>query len=326
MVKIDTAGFVHKIEEYNVNPDRPEDWFHPSGTLMLNDGSVESTLCIPVERHSMYEGHNLSFVEAHGIRFGYTTVLVMQLIDRAYNGLADRCNIRKYGEAVAEAMQNFARPFPDEQSELCYPHFLLHGLVQPTLEEVIDKIDSNGRIIHETLEVGRKLMDEYGQVNLDGNLRLLMSSGCTDDYFGIAHLLAKQDAILVSSASSYITKASFFVDMTNKDIYVMTLQGRRFGPHDPVRAAHPSSQEKRFEAEREYSRIGNVLGMGPRRFILTKVMDFGRDKGFKRIRVIKPEEHPMFIERHEGFFGNYEPVIRKVGITEENDCYFECRL
>jgi hypothetical protein len=42
--------------------------------------------------------------------------------------------------------------------------------------------------------------------------------------------------------------------------------------------------------------------------------------------VIKPEEHPMFIEKHNGFLGNYEPVIRKAGITEDNGCYLERRL
>ena len=223
-------------------------------------------------------------------------------------------------------MQLFARPFPDGQSELCYPHFLLHGLVQPSLESIVAKLNNNSRIIHETLSEEDKLIAKHGRVILDGGIQLAMAHGATDDYFGIAYLLAKDSKKFPSSSSGYVAKASFFVDRTNGDVYVMTLQGKRFSSNDPVRASHPSGEEKKLEAEREYGQIGNVLGMGPRRFILTKVIDFGRNNGFKRIRVIKPEEHPMFIARHKGFLANYEPVIRKAGITEDNGCYLEMRL
>src|SRR3989344_615938 len=80
MVNINVAEFARKIEEYHSKPNRPEEWFHPVGTLMLNDKSVESTLCIPVERELTYDSHASSFVEAQGIRFGYNTKLVMRLI------------------------------------------------------------------------------------------------------------------------------------------------------------------------------------------------------------------------------------------------------
>jgi len=40
MVKIDVSGFARKIEEYHREPERPEEWFHPVGTLVLNDKSV----------------------------------------------------------------------------------------------------------------------------------------------------------------------------------------------------------------------------------------------------------------------------------------------
>ena len=36
--------------------------------------------------------------------------------------------------------------------------------------------------------------------------------------------------------------------------------------------------------------------------------------------------HPMFIERHVGFTGNYEPIIHKAGIKKEKGCYLEAEL
>ena len=318
MVSIDVSEFANKVQEYHINTDRPESWFFPQLPDDLFDGTVESCLRIHFEKGAEWR----PWPSRTGIRFGHNTRLVMQLLERAYQELT--VDVEDYSQAVAEAMQNFARPFSEDDDNLCYPHFLLHGIVQPTLEGVVDRINTNSRIIHETLELREEIIRSYGRIILEGDLQLAMSSGCTDDYFGIAYLFAMQDAILLSSATSYLTKASFFVDQTEGEVYVITLQGRRFGPHDPIRAA--SGQEKRLANEREYSRIGNIIGMGPRRFVLTKLKELSEELGYKRIRVVRPEEHPMFIEKHEGFKGNYENVIRKAGITEENGCYLESVL
>jgi len=45
-----------------------------------------------------------------------------------------------------------------------------------------------------------------------------------------------------------------------------------------------------------------------------------------KIKVVKPQHHPMFIERHKGFVGKYEPAIRQAGIQTENGCYLEAVL
>ncbi len=305
MVNINTTSFAQKIQEYLEAP------------ATFNQEAIVDTLNL-IDPLSKWK-------KRKGITFGYNTQLVMQLLARAYVLLTDKIDSHHFSEEVAKAVQDFAQPFPSHDN-LCYPHFLFHGLVQPTLDEVVERLNNNARIIHETLRSKDKIMKEHKSQSLDGNLQLSMSNGCTDDYFGIAYLLAKQDIILLSSANGYIAKASFFVDETNKEIYVITLQGRRFGSNDPVRQAHPSGQERRIKSEQEYSKFGNILGMSPRRFILASVMDFGRENRFERIRVIKPQEHPMFIEMHEGFYGNYEPVIKKAGINQENGCYLEARL
>lgn len=312
MVRIDVKGFADKIKEYHEDPQKPDKWFYPPITkFTVDDDSVESRLCIPFEERKIFDGEPYSSVNRRGITFDYTMQLAMQLIERAYNRLTDGSYIQDYAKAVAKAMQRFARPFPKDEVTMCYPHFLLHGIAQPTLEEVADKINTSGRIIHETLSAGDKLREDYGVVKFNGNLRLSMSGGCVDDYFGIAYLLAKQDAVLLSSAASYIAKVSFFVDTTNKEIYVITVKGSKF---------------KDTNQEKEHDRIASGLGMGTRRFLLEKLKQFGKKKGFKKIKVVKPQEHPMFIEGHKGFLGTYEPVIRKAGITEDNGCYLESRL
>jgi hypothetical protein len=326
MVRIDVTGFAEKIREYHQDQDRPEEWLHPCPKIEPGDDSVESRLCIPFESPRTFENYSYVDIKRYGITFGYTMRLVMQLIERAFCGLQDRTSIDDFSLAVAEAVQDFAEPFPDKEQTMCYPHFLFHGLAQPDLEGVVGRLKANGRTIHETLEASEGIIADQGYERLDGDLQLSMSDGVTDDYFGIAYLLAKQDAVLLSSASSYIAKASFFVDVSNSDIYVMTLQGRRFGSSDPNWEASPKGRRQRLDKEREYSKIGNILGMSPRRFILTQVAEFGRKSGYNRIRVIKPEEHPIYIERHKGFMGNYEHVIRKAGITEDNGCYLESKL
>ncbi|MBW2974571.1 hypothetical protein KY366_02540 [Candidatus Woesearchaeota archaeon] len=311
MVNIDVDGFAEKVEEYHHEPDRPQEWFYLPGRLNLDDRSIESKLCSPFEVNIKLGGGSYPFIERTGISFDYTIKLVMLLLERAYRGLLDGSCISDYAKAVAEAMKNFAEPFPDEQSTRCYPHFLLHGIALPTMEEVICKIYSNSRIIHETLKTREGIKNKHGTQLLDGDLQLTMKDGLVDDYFGIAYLLAKRDAALLSSTWNYIAKTSFFVDKTKSEIYVMTIQGCKFCD---------------ISGEDEYQRIVDILEMGPRLFVLTKLKDFVEEQGFRKIKVIKPEEHPMFIEGHRGFFGNYEPLIRKAGITSGNGCYLESRL
>jgi len=304
MVKIDRDNFAKKVEDYLTSPDG------------FDKDSIIDTLNI-VDPSSQWK-------ERRGITFGYNTKLMMQLIARSYSYVQMQVTVDDFSEEIAKIVAEFAQPFPNHEN-LCYPHFLFHGLAEPTLDRVVDRLRNNVRIIHETLGSKKKIIKDYQNKTLCDKLKVSMSNGCTDDYFGIAYLLAKQESH-PTSVTGYIAKASFFVDETKREIYVITLQGRRFGSNDPVRAAHPSGQERKKEAEQEYARIGNILGMSPRRFILTQVMDFGKHNGFQKIKVIKPQEHPMSIERHDGFYGNYESVVRKAGINEENGCHLEARL
>ena len=304
MATIAVPEFADKIEEYLETPDK------------FDEKSIEATLnsVDPDDRH----GARI------GIRFDYTIELVMKLLARAYHTLNDGTSLRVFSQETAEAMQNFARPFPEKEDIMCYPHFLMHGIAKPTLEAVVRKINENSRIIHATLKVRDGITKRYSHATVSNDLQLGMVNGVTDDFFGISYLLAKGSETWPHGISGYIAKASFFLDTELRDIYVLTLQGSRFKAIGHGESL--SKAERELKGQKEYSRIGNILKMNPRTFILTKVMDFGRENEFKRIRVVKPEEHPMYIEKHPGFLGSYEPVIRKAGVTTENECYLEARL
>ena len=301
MVTIDETGFADRINQYLENPP-----------ILFNHDVVESTLnkISPLSRHNS------------GIRFGHNTELVMKLFARAYHCLNDsKISKEDFSEKMAVAIQDFAKPFP-EGDNLCYPHFLLHGIAQPTIDSIVEKIGNNSRIIHETLIVQRPIIIHYGVKDLRGVL-LRLCNGGTDDYFGICHFLfSSAQEPYASRTSGYIAKASFFVDTTKKELYVITIQGRRY----EALGKSEDKNERIREGEHLYSKIGAILGMSPRRFILSKVMEFGRDNGYKKIKVIKPTEHPMFIESHKGFLGNYEPVILQAGISQKHECYLEKEL
>ncbi len=303
MILIDSAAFAKRIEEYLHNQES------------FNQEAIVDTLNLvnPISK----------FKERMGITFGYNTELVMKLLGRSYSSVSRETSAHHFSERVAQAVQHFADPFP-KQDNLCYPHFLFHGLIQPNLDDVVGKIESNSRIIHETLQEKDKMMALHGRVTIDGGFQLTMDNGLTDDYFGIAYLLARDNVKLLNSACGYIAKASFFLDRTNNDIYILTIQGRRY--ESLGSETLKDEAERKSHGEKEFARIGNILRMSPRRFILMKLKDFGRENRFKHINVIKPEEHPMFIENHEGFWGNYEPVVRKAGITMEVDCYLKTKL
>jgi len=320
MVVIDTYGLVGKIEEYNNDTNRSKSWFEQLDGLASDDDSVDSKFNIVYEEPWEFNGKEVVLRKRRGISFGYTAKLVMQLIERAYNHLTEDVDIKDYAIGVANAMARFAHPFPSDQQTMCYPHFLLHGIAQPTLEGVVDKIDSNARIISETLEARERIASDYGHRRVNGSLHLRMANGLVDDYFGITHILSNGGTAVCHTG--FLAQAGFFVDKTNQDLYVLSLQGGRFR----TKGDTPEAEQDTKDRKRQYNRIQNGLGMSPRRFILSDLQDLGRELGHKRIRVVRPEEHPMAIESHDGFFGNYEPVIRKAGITTKNGPYLERKL
>lgn len=240
----------------------------------------------------------------------------MLLLDDAFLGLRDRTTARVYAKAMAGAMQSFAEPI-DNGARTCFPDptFLLHGLRRTILADIVSRFENNGRIIHETLARREGFLNSHSRaVHLGHGIKMLMEEGAAEDCFGICGYLVKEDEENPHGTDpSYIAKASFFLDATEKELFVITLQGQRVMPLQKGRS-------------RDYARLAARLQMDPRAFVLRKVCEVGRAEGYRRVRVVRPAQHPMFLDKHHGFMARYEPIIRQAGIGDENGCYLEASL
>jgi len=288
MATIDQEGFAEKVRQYMAHPEM----YGPEAAGMFVD---------------------LSLQENGGISFGGNTKCAMELIRRAYSYLQDGTDISIYSKAVAGAMQHFAEPLL--LRSLVWPHFLLHGIERESLDGVINKIQDNSRIIHETIE--RQFTFSSRNVRDDSSgLFIYFSGGTYEDSFGIASHLMNEDNGFIYHTPPYLAKVSFFLDETNKEVYVITIQGQK--PSEHIDEAKKQG--------REFARVTAKLGMDPRTYLLKHIMDSRRKKGYKKAKVIRPHHHPYWIEQHEGFTGKYEPIILQAGIDQENGCYLEAEL
>lgn len=248
-----------------------------------------------------------------GLCFSEHIDLVMLLLDHAYRSLHDHTGRAAYARAISRALQSYAEPLADGALACFpYPHFLLHGLDRSTIEEVCGKLVSNGRIIHETLDARPRFMRAHGgPVYLEQDMKMLMEEGAAEDSLGICcYLTRAAEPEPHGTDCSYIAKASFFLDTSRREIIIITLQGQRV-------------QKGNKSRSREYARLRHRLKMDPRAYILKKICEIGRKEACLKIRVIRPLEHPMFLDQHPGFMARYEPIVRQAGIATENGCYLE---
>ncbi len=203
---------------------------------------------------------------------------------------------RDFAWHVAKALQEFS-----PSRDLSYPPFLLHGLTQPALEGFLEKIAQNSRILRETLAVEESITCEP-EIILDS---LSLEMKYKD---GLVYALEKD--------TSVIAFAEVFLDTTLRDLYVFTLQEKGMF----------TNGEEKSMALREYNTVGNKLGMSPRRFILARLLNFAQEREYKRLRVVRPEGHPLFLGRYNGFFEHYTSAIKKAGVVDGRGCYLEKRL
>lgn len=308
MTKIRKRAFANRIVEY----------LNDSGTF--SEGKFDSSLFSEItEPRPPIPGKGAASGEIkliQGLRFGEHIELVMLLLDHAFLGLRDRTTVKAYAEAMAGAMQSFAGPIANGASA-CFPDptFLLHGLRRSALADIVSRFENNGRIIHETLARRDYFLEKYGNaINVGHGIKMLMEEGVADGCFGICAYLVKEDeSDPHGTDASYIAKVGFFLDTTKEELFVISLQGQRVIC-------------KQKERSRDFARLSAQLEMDPRAFVLRKVCDVGRIEGYRRVRVLRPSLHPMFIDQHRGFMARYEPVIRQAGIDEENGCYLEANL
>jgi hypothetical protein len=251
-----------------------------------------------------------------GLTFGEHIDLVMILIRYGYQGLCDQTSVGEYAKAMAEAMQDFADPFVDGDDYcFAYPHFLLHGLRKKTLNGVIAQVRNNGRVIHETLAVRQGFLEKHqGPTLLPHGLKLLMEEGASEDWYGICCYLTKASEMNPHGTdTSAIARASFFLDTLHRVIYVISIQGQRIKPLIKERS-------------RDFARLAAKLAMDPRAFVLCQICRIAKIENYRRVKVIRPKQHPMYIDHHQGFLALYEPIIHQADIHRKNGCYLEKTL
>ncbi|WP_457574380.1 hypothetical protein [Desulfolithobacter sp.] len=309
MTKIRKKAFAHCIEEYLLDPASFEQERFDASLYTICRQSVPGAEASAGTRPQQRD-------VLQGLCFSEHIDMVMFLLAHAFATLEDNTTREEFAAAIARAMQSFAEPLADD-ALACYPypHFLLHGIACPTLDRVVDRLRANGRIIHETLADRARFMAVHGgPVALDHGISLRMEEGSVEDYLGICCYLVRSDETQPHGTdTTFIAKACFFLDTSEKILYVLTVQGQRV----------LAGQKKR---SRDYARLAAKLGMDPRAYVLARVCAMAAAEQYVKVRVVTPRCHPMSIDRHEGFMARYEPVIRQAGIVEENGCYLERTL
>ena len=306
MTKIRKQAFANRICEFLTDPGSFEE-------LRFDKSLFSVSRRQQVADNGQMDDQNASVEVMHGLRFGAHIDLVMILLAHAYHGLEDKSTIREFSRAASEAMQSFAEPIAEgSSSSFPYPHFLLHGMRQTTLGASISRMKRNGVIIHKTLAIRDAFLKTHGEpVYLGHGIKMLMEEGSAEDWFGICCYLTKEnEQNSHGSDMSYIAKVSFFLDPDKKDVYVITLQGQR---------VYAAAKER----SRDYARLAAKLAMDPRAYVLIKACAICTGEGYQKVKVIRPEQHPLFIDPEDGFMARYEPIILQAGITTENGCYLE---
>jgi len=229
------------------------------------------------------------------------------LLFDAYDSLDDGSSIKDLCRVVSFLLKSF-----DPEAKLCvHPYFLLHGLRKPTLEGVASKIEDNYRIINET----RSFIDDfrvYCNSSLAGDLVLKVIEGEFADTNGVCCFVHPSSLSMPSQVAGYVSKVTFFADVSNFTAYFFTIQSRKFN-------LYSKSDARKYN--HYYHGLCRVLGMDPRAFVLQTVCELLEQECFNDFRVIKPLIHPFTIEAHNGFFARYESLVKDLGFIDEDDTY-----
>lgn len=259
----------------------------------------------------------------------------MAAIVRAYQNLQVPASEERFAQLIAAEFKAFAGQFPAHDHNLCYAHFLLHGLRQNSAEQVAAKIADNARIIAETGKMEETLLGmSVPECRVQG-YRFRLERGVTDDYQGISFVLESRNSTLTLSP---LAKAGFFIDATNAQAVVINVQGRKnlhrkpeaLDTNDPrIREGHAqrfANYRRAAEEGRMYARFGAAAGLDPRSYVLTELFGMLKQAGVSEVKVIRPSEHVMHIGNHPGFRAAYESVLHEAGMTRLDSLYYGRKL
>lgn len=235
---------------------------------------------------------------------------------KAYGQLQEKVLPIEFAREVADAVNVFAKPFPEGRDDnLTYAHFLFHGLQLPTVKGICAKIIDNGRIMHESQAVQNELKERFGKpvpIQARGStFYLALTSGFADDYHGLSYQLTP-----FPSAGSFnphsLSKVGFLIDTTNSCAYIINVQGQQTS----------KNAEKRAKSGKSFRELGEKLGMDPRAFVVKRTIELCYRMGLEGVRAIKPGQHPMSIGSHNGFVGKYEPALISAGLDIDENVYW----
>jgi hypothetical protein len=242
-----------------------------------------------------------------GLHWGHNVDLLLVCVRRSYETLEQSCDLKDFVTNFAQVIQEFASLKHFRQRELCFPHFLLHGIYHASDQEaVMGKIRANIRIIDETLDVRKewRARNEFRPRALnDLPLRLMISSGSCDDMFGIAYDLE------VLGIYRRLANLSIMVDRTMQEAYVITFQGPRWYDLNPGESASKMNM------------LSQWLTKDPRALTLDYIIRDLQGEGVRKLYAILPTEHLYYLEKHRGYTARYLPQLRKCGFTRQEACY-----
>lgn len=278
--------------------------------------------------------HSLSL--PRGIVMCYGDDEGLAAIRRAWHELKSPTEARHFAALVTAELRKFAESFPANDHNLCYAHFLLHGLGGgASAEDIAAKIADNIRIIHETERCAADFIKSAPPRSPIEGYQFSFSRGQTDDYQGISLAFSPVTSPAWHGA---LAKTGFFIDSTNRRAVIVNVQGRKVFGHRPVRADEKYSRDealydrdlaaylKSAKEGRQFARVAAQVEMDPRAYVITSVFDSLRRHKIEDVCAIRPSEHVMAIGRHSGFRGNYEPVLAQAGLRELNLVYYQRRL
>jgi hypothetical protein len=252
-------------------------------------------------------------------------------IIRSYSRLKDNVTPENFAEQIAEELNRFAEHLPEDRHNLCSPHFLLHGLVQDTVEAVIAKISDNARIMRSTEEHRDRIFLLDPPTSRIAGYTFHLGSGDIDGFQGIRIGLNKEARSLTLAP---LAKIEFFIDNENSTAVIINVQGRKNHYQRPApNAGDDAKAISRYESAltkyriaaeegREYARIHAQLKMDPRSYVITELIDLLQLNGIKQVKAIRATEHVMHIGRHADFYPRYDKVFEEVGMADSGSIYF----
>lgn len=269
-----------------------------------------------------------------GISITYGETEGLQAIVRAYQNLQVATDKQVFSEEIANTLQKFAEHYRIDGRGPGYAHFLLHGLVQPTAEQVAQKLLENALILIESAAAQHEfLLQQPPQCRLPG-FHFSIERGCADDYDGVAfELLSNRDS--QSGTSQYrLAHVGFLLSPSRAQATVITIQGRKIyykkpqlpDTDDPLKMKEYEKLLHNYrecaEEGRNFARAAAFLGVDPRAYTLSCVIERLFEQGYQEIRGITPSEHVMCIGKHKGFTGRYEHIFTQAGMLKKDNVYY----